>query len=95
MSRYGMNKLFREMIIDEGKRAEFARDAARYATAYDLTDEERQAVLAGDYVTMYRLGAHPFLLAYWVGRAFPGKAALHNQDYAKAVAPYGRPDFRT
>ena len=39
-------------------------DPAAAIAKYDLTDEERTALLAGDVATLYRLGVNAFLMGY-------------------------------
>jgi hypothetical protein len=40
------------------------RDPARALPAKDLTDADRQALLAGDVGALFRMGANAFLMAY-------------------------------
>jgi len=71
---------------------------AETTTGHAFTDAEREALVARDHRRLYELGAHPFLL--WtlmipiLEGAYPTPKALQD-DYAKQVAPFGRPDVRT
>ena len=40
------------------------RDPAAAITPYDLTDQEREALLAGDVARLFEIGVHPFLLSF-------------------------------
>ena len=64
MSVYNVNYLCRELLRDHGFRAAMKADPAAAITKYDLTDEERAALLAGDVATLYRLGVNAFLMGY-------------------------------
>jgi hypothetical protein len=67
-------------------------------SGHAFTAEERAALASRDHEALYRMGAHPFIL--WtlfiplLERSYPTAKALQDA-YAKQVAPYGRPDFRT
>lgn len=97
MSRYGVNKAIRDMLLHPTVRERFLADpAADLAERPFLTDEEREALRTLDYATLYRLGAHPFLLFGWtvrVRRAADLRELI--QEYRAAVTPYGYPDFAT
>ncbi len=64
MSIYNVNYLCRELLRDHAFRAAMKADPAAALKAYDLTDAERAALLAGDVATLYRMGANAFLLGY-------------------------------
>jgi Aromatic-ring-opening dioxygenase LigAB, LigA subunit len=64
MSIFNVNYLCRELLRDHAFRAAMKADPATALKKYDLTDEERQALLAGDVAKLYRLGANGFLLGY-------------------------------
>jgi hypothetical protein len=85
------------MLLSPQARERFLADpAADLSERPFLTDEEREALRQIDYATLYRLGAHPFLLFGWtvrVRRATDLRSLI--QEYRTAVAPYGYPDFAT
>lgn len=62
MSVYAINLVGRRTLRD----AEFARrlgeDPALALEQFDLTPEEREALLAGDVAALYEMGAHEYLL---------------------------------
>ena len=95
MSRYGMDKVMREVVMDEKVAAVFRADTERFLEGRDLTDEEREALIKVDYATLYRLGAHPFLLNGFTRLVWKGDRATLNAEYRKKIAPHGYPDFST
>ena len=94
MTRYQVDKVMREVIRDPDAAAAFRADTGTYLTGRDLSAEERQALLARDYATLYALGAHPFLLWAFT-RAALRDAAPNPREYVDALTPHGRPDFGT
>ncbi len=62
MSVYGVNKLCFRAQRDPAFRERLRQDPASAIASFPLSPEERGALLAGDVGTLYRLGAHPFLL---------------------------------
>lgn len=61
-SSYGLNKLFYSFNKEENRKA-FAEDPAAYADKFDLTDDQRTALLAGDFLTLLKMGANIYYLA--------------------------------
>jgi hypothetical protein len=64
MSVYAVNYLCRELLRDHAFRAAMKADPAKATAEYDLTAEEREALLAGDVARLYRLGVNAFLMGY-------------------------------
>jgi Aromatic-ring-opening dioxygenase LigAB, LigA subunit len=64
MSIYAVNYLCREVLRDHAFRAAMQANPARAIAKYELTDEEREALLAGDVAKLYRLGVNAFLVGY-------------------------------
>jgi hypothetical protein len=64
MSVYAVNRLCREVLRDHAFRAAIKADPAAAIARYDLTGQERTALLAGDVATLYRLGVNAFLMGY-------------------------------
>ena len=64
MSVYAVNYLCREILRDHAFRAAMKADPAAAITRFDLSDEERQALLAGDVAKLYRMGENAFLMGY-------------------------------
>lgn len=61
-SAYGLNKLLFSFNHEENRKA-FADDPAAYADKFDLTGEQREALLAGDFLEILRLGANIYYMA--------------------------------
>jgi hypothetical protein len=64
MSIYAVNYLCREVLRDHAFRAAMKQDPTAAIAKYDLTAEERRALLAGDVAALYRLGVNAFLMGY-------------------------------
>lgn len=64
MSVYAVNKICREVLRDHGFRARMQTDPAATISSFDLTEEERRALLSGDVVTLHRLGVNDFMMGY-------------------------------
>ncbi len=64
MSIFAVNKLCRQIFNDSELRAAIATDPQAALADFDLTDEERRLLLAGEVGRLYELGAHSFLLGH-------------------------------
>jgi hypothetical protein len=64
MSIFAVNHLCREILRDHAFRAAMKADPAKALAPLDLTDEERQALIAGDVGALYRMGVNGFLMGY-------------------------------
>jgi Aromatic-ring-opening dioxygenase LigAB, LigA subunit len=95
MSKYQVDKIMREAILDSKVASAFKADTAKFLEKRDLTEEERKALIDIDYATLYRLGAHPFLLNGFTRLVWRGDRAALNAEYRKNIAPFGYPDFAT
>jgi hypothetical protein len=96
MSRYAMDKVLRELIKSNGAREAFAADAEQFLEGRDLTPEERQALIARDFTTLYTMGAHPFLMVGFVGtQALPAERGKAMADYQQSLVKLGYPDYST
>lgn len=80
MSTYALNKLLRDVNRDPGTRERFFKDAAAVAAGYDLTGEERRAVLDRDVTALYRFGVHGLIL-----RPFTILHQMPEPDYLEAI----------
>lgn len=65
MSLYQLQKLLFDLNRDAALQAEFASDAAVVANRYDLTAEERDAVLTTDIGLLYVLGVNGQILMHF------------------------------
>jgi Aromatic-ring-opening dioxygenase LigAB, LigA subunit len=95
VSRYQVDKIMREAILDPKVASALKADAEKFLEGRDLTGEERKALIDVDYATLYRLGAHPFLLNGFTRLVWKGDRAALNAEYRKNIAPFGYPDFST
>lgn len=64
MSVYQINKLCHRMLRDLEFRAAMKDDTAATIAAYDLTEPEKNALVAGDVARLFEMGVHPFLLSF-------------------------------
>jgi Aromatic-ring-opening dioxygenase LigAB, LigA subunit len=64
MSVFAVNHICRELLRDHGFRAAMKADPAKALEGKNLTEPERNALLAGDVATLYRMGVNSFLMGY-------------------------------
>ena len=96
MSKYEVDKVCWQTSRDDKELDRYLADPAKFLEGCDLSPTEREAILKHDFVTLYRLGAHPLLLQSWhriVDKA--AESPNYVEMWAQAVTPYGRPDFST
>ena len=63
MSLYQVQKVLFVVNRDRHTRARFVDDRARLLADYELTADERRALLEVDFHALYRMGVHSLLLA--------------------------------
>lgn len=95
MSRYAVDKLLRQVVVDDQACQAFLDQRPAVLQTYALSDAEREALAALDYPGLYALGAHPFLLNGFLMRTQSGDRASALAAYRAAIAPLGQPDFAT
>lgn len=81
MSLYQLQKLIYEVNRNSERKEEYRKDSSSFASRYDLTPEEREAILRLDVRTLYKLGVHPLLL-----RPFTLLHRVSAEDYAKSLS---------
>jgi len=64
MSIFAVNHLCRELLRDHAFRAAMKADPAKALASLDLTEAERNALLAGDVGALFRMGVNAFLMNY-------------------------------
>lgn len=64
MSIYQVNKVCWRAQHDPAFRERLRADAASALANLPLTDDEREALLAGDVARLHQLGAHDYLLGH-------------------------------
>jgi len=95
VSRYQVDKTMRQVVLDQQVAAAFRAGPDAFLDGRDLTDEERAALIQLDHRTLYRLGAHPFLLLGFMMATSTGDRAELAAGYSGSVAALGYPDFET
>ncbi len=114
MERFQIDKFITHVEALDAEVREFAADPERYVRAWTergaasripvpdggaLSPEAATALGSIDYATLYRLGAHPYILWHfaeavlvWAGdKTWPEL----KEEFRSAVAPHGNPDFTT
>lgn len=64
MSVLALDRLCRDTLRDHAFRTQMKTDPEAAVARYKLTPEERRALLAGDVVTLHRMGVNDFLMGY-------------------------------
>ena len=80
MSLYQLQKLIYHVNRDAERREHYRQDAAAFAKKYELSEQERAAVLDVDVRALYSMGVHSLLL-----RPFTLLNKVSNEDYAQAL----------
>jgi protocatechuate 4,5-dioxygenase, alpha chain len=93
---YGINMFCMSLMKDENRKA-FKANEAEYLKKFQLTDEQRDAILKRDYNRMLELGGNIYFtakLGATDGHSFQHMAALmtgsSQEDYAKMMLAGGR-----
>ena len=93
---YGINMFCMSLMKDENRKA-FKADEAQYLKKFQLTDEQRDAILKRDYNRMLELGGNIYFtakLGATDGHSFQHLAAVMTgstqQDYAAMMLGGGR-----
>ena len=73
MSLYYVQKFLYELNRDEARQREYAADRAAAVAAYELTDEEIEALVAPDIGLLFHLGVNGQILMHF--------AALHGIEW--------------
>lgn len=102
MSRYQLNKAMWVVAMndDPEPRKRFEQDPAAFSNGFELTDEEREAYVAGDIGKLYSMGVQPFVLLFFAQVRYPSEPGPKGllefmTKYRQWVAPHGNPDFAT
>ena len=80
MSTYTLQKAIRNINRDMGVRQVFQADPVAFANGLDVPDEQRVALAARDYATLYRMGVHGLLL-----RPFSILHGVSEPDYLRLI----------
>lgn len=95
MSIYAVNRMCHQLMHDKNWRHAMQTGPERAIATLELTDEEREAVLAGDVGKLYLLGANAFLLGYLTRFQVLGLALPVYNERMRAVAGQARADGAT
>ena len=80
MSLYALQKLIRDVNRKPACREAYFASAAAFAQSYDLTEDERAALIGKDVGRLYAMGVHGLLL-----RPFTLLQQMPEPDYLKAI----------
>lgn len=80
MSLYALQKLIRDVNRKPACREAYFHSAETFADGYDLTPEERTALVGLDVRTLYAMGVHGLLL-----RPFTLLRQMPEPDYLQAI----------
>jgi hypothetical protein len=80
MSTYELQKLLRDVNRKPACRTAYFESPAKFSEGYDLTAEERGALLELDIGTLYAMGVHGLIL-----RPFSILHSIAEPDYLKAI----------
>jgi hypothetical protein len=80
MSIYTLQKLIRDVNRDPRLREAYSAAPEQFAGGYELTDAEREALLALDLTKLYALGVHGLLL-----RPFSILHQVPEADYLRKI----------
>ena len=89
MSIYAVNHLCRELLRDHTFRAAMKADPAKALEGKTLTPQERDALLAGDVATLYRMGVNSFLMGYLCRFEVCGLTLPIYNERIRSAAPQG------
>jgi hypothetical protein len=81
MTAYELNKAVHHLYIDRDSALAFRAGDISVLDRFNLTAEEREAVLAHDFVALWRMHVHPVLLFHLAAVLYP------REWYVKNVAP--------
>ena len=85
MSLYQIQKLIQTVNRDEKLRDKFRKSKNKLIKEFDLTIEEREALLELNIQALYKMGVHPLLL-----RPFTIIHGVSEPDYLNAIREEGQ-----
>jgi hypothetical protein len=89
MSVYAVNHLCRELLRDHAFRAAMKANPEKALEGKSLTPQERDALLAGDVATLYRMGVNSFLMGYLCRFEVCGLTLPVYNERIRSAAPQG------
>ena len=103
MSKYMVDKFMHLVNMNESAEKDYIRDPKAFVAdwerkeGYHFSQEERAALEQRDYIKLYALGAHPFLLWSFTEAVWRHERPREElvKDYKEKTAKIGYPDFTT
>jgi len=114
MSRFDVNKFITFVEAADEQVHQFSADPATYVARWvekgeasripiadggPLSDSERTALAEVDYVELYQMGAHPYVLWHFAEAVLVWAGELTwpelSGQFRSAVTEFGNPDFST
>ena len=107
MSRFTVNTLMRQVLLDEDALTSYRDDPGRYVARFraireaaglaGLTEAEAAALDGPDYGALYALGAHPYLLWSFTEAALVPPMSRPDlvESFRIEATRYRYPDFAT
>ena len=89
MSVFTVNHICRELLRDHGFRAAMKADPGKALEGKNLSEPERNALLAGDVATLYRMGVNSFLMGYLCRFEVCGLTLDTYNNRIRSAAPQG------
>ncbi|MDO9412586.1 MAG: hypothetical protein Q7T81_08445 [Pseudolabrys sp.] len=89
MTVHTINKICRQVLRDHDFRARMASDPAGAIAGYDLSDAERNALLAGDVVAMHVMGVNDFMMGYLARFGAVGLSVPRYNELIRSAPPSG------
>jgi len=97
MSLYQLDKAIKLMTHNEDPAPfqAFLNDPRAFAGRFDLTDEERQALLNKDVKGLYSMGVQPFILQMFAAKTSGEDPMAFMPRYVEMLKPLGHPSYET
>ena len=78
LSTYPLNKAIHRLYIDRASALAFKNGDLSVLDEFDLTEEEREAVVNHDFVALWRMHVHPVLLFHLAAVLYPREWYVNN-----------------
>lgn len=97
MSLYQLDKAIKLMTHNEDPAPfqEFLRDPGHFAGRFDLTENERTALLNKDATALYSMGVQPFILMMFAAKTSGEDPMAFMPKYMEMLKPLGHPSYET
>lgn len=97
MSLYQLDKAIKLLTHNEDPAPfqRFLQDSSGYAAGFDLTDDERRALVERDVVALYSMGVQPFILMMFAAKTSGEEPMRFMPKYMAMLKPLGHPSYET